>query len=215
MSKTTSSKRANLAGDQARERILTSAIELFSTHGFAATSIRDITRNAEVNQAAIHYHFGAKRDLFIAAISKYFEVIEARRLEMLDKAEASEPLDLEQVIRAFVDPHIRFASTREGRQYLQMFNHFASTPSDIIQELYKDQFSEVRTRFLAAIKKSEPGISQESLLRGFSFVANNIVSALFDPRYEASTGRKPYQIKVDEFIDLLVAYHTAGFRALG
>ena len=49
-----------MSSDETRERILDAAQELFAAKGFAGTSVREITRLAEVNVAAIHYHFGTK-----------------------------------------------------------------------------------------------------------------------------------------------------------
>src|SRR5256885_12755889 len=47
-------------------RILDAAEALFMEHGFEATSLRQITAAANVNLAAVHYHFGSKEDLFEA-----------------------------------------------------------------------------------------------------------------------------------------------------
>ncbi|TMP91372.1 MAG: helix-turn-helix transcriptional regulator [Verrucomicrobia bacterium] len=44
-----------------RSRILDVAEELFGERGLDRVSIRDITRKARVNLAAINYHFGARR----------------------------------------------------------------------------------------------------------------------------------------------------------
>ena len=43
------------------ERILDVAEILFAEKGFAATSLRLITRKAQVNLAAVNYHFGSKK----------------------------------------------------------------------------------------------------------------------------------------------------------
>ena len=45
-------------------RILDVAERLFVEHGFEATSLRMITQQAEVNLAAVNYHFGSKDALF-------------------------------------------------------------------------------------------------------------------------------------------------------
>lgn len=47
-----------------KEKILRTAHELFANKGIAATSIRDIANAAEVNTAAINYHFKSKENLY-------------------------------------------------------------------------------------------------------------------------------------------------------
>ncbi|WP_166904953.1 TetR/AcrR family transcriptional regulator [Mycobacterium sp. DL440] len=51
-----------------RERILTSARELFSRNGIDNTSIRSIAADAGVDAALVHHYFGTKTQLFAAAI---------------------------------------------------------------------------------------------------------------------------------------------------
>lgn len=51
-----------------RERILTSARELFARNGIDKTSIRSIAAGAGVDAALVHHYFGTKTELFAAAI---------------------------------------------------------------------------------------------------------------------------------------------------
>ncbi|OBI72246.1 TetR/AcrR family transcriptional regulator [Mycobacterium sp. E740] len=51
-----------------RERILSSARELFARNGIDKTSIRAIATAADVDPALVHHYFGTKTQLFAAAI---------------------------------------------------------------------------------------------------------------------------------------------------
>lgn len=51
-----------------KEKILETASELFATSGYHGASIRDIAKKAEVNLAAVNYHFKNKDGLFAAVI---------------------------------------------------------------------------------------------------------------------------------------------------
>jgi len=55
---------------ETKERILKEAISLFSNHGFSKTSVREIARAADVNVAAVNYHFSSKTGLFIALLER-------------------------------------------------------------------------------------------------------------------------------------------------
>lgn len=50
--------------------LLLAARPLFAREGFAATSVRDITRAARVNLGAVTYHFGSKRALYEAVLAE-------------------------------------------------------------------------------------------------------------------------------------------------
>ena len=43
---------------ESKNKILDAAELLFAEHGFAETSLRTITTRADVNLAAVNYHFG-------------------------------------------------------------------------------------------------------------------------------------------------------------
>lgn len=51
-----------------KERILTSAVGLFASQGYAATSVRQICEAADANVASVNYHFGSKRGLYDASL---------------------------------------------------------------------------------------------------------------------------------------------------
>ncbi len=48
--------------------LLAAGTELFARRGYDGASVRDITRRAGVNLAAVGYHFGSKRGLWLAVL---------------------------------------------------------------------------------------------------------------------------------------------------
>lgn len=59
----------NPAGaDATQRRLLESAVGLFASQRFAATSVRQVCERADANVAAVNYHFRSKRGLYDAAI---------------------------------------------------------------------------------------------------------------------------------------------------
>lgn len=60
------------AGDR-RERILTTATNLFSRHGFTRTSIGQVAEEARVSKGLIFWHFQSKDRLFRAALERVLD----------------------------------------------------------------------------------------------------------------------------------------------
>jgi AcrR family transcriptional regulator len=65
--------RGRPGGEESRQRILEEAGQLFARDGFHAVSIRAIASRAEVNVAAIAYHFGGKQGLYEGVIDQLIE----------------------------------------------------------------------------------------------------------------------------------------------
>lgn len=59
-----------------KEQILKTALDLFSTRGYAQTSIRDIATKAHVNVATIYYYFSNKEEIL-------YEIIKNNTIELI------------------------------------------------------------------------------------------------------------------------------------
>lgn len=56
-----------------RERLLDAALASFHAKGYAATTLDDIARQAEITRGAIQWHFGSKADLFNTLIRERYQ----------------------------------------------------------------------------------------------------------------------------------------------
>ena len=54
-----------------REQLLKKALTAFSKKGYAATTLEDIAREAEVTRGAIYWHFGSKAELYNTLVREY------------------------------------------------------------------------------------------------------------------------------------------------
>jgi len=54
-----------------REQLLRKALTVFSKKGYAATTLEDIAREAEVTRGAIYWHFGSKAELYNTLIREF------------------------------------------------------------------------------------------------------------------------------------------------
>ena len=105
-----------------RDRILHAGEHLFAMYGFGRVTLRQIAREAgQRNVSAVQYHFKSKHGLLIAIAEGHREEIDARRAELLDKAEA-EGTDgnLTTLLSILVDPLAAKLDSSSGRAYLQI-----------------------------------------------------------------------------------------------
>jgi AcrR family transcriptional regulator len=98
-----------------KDRILYAAEELFAQHGFASTSLRQVTSRADVNIAAVNYHFGSKENLVNEVFRRRMDDMSRERLAALQRAVAeAHPGELEPILAAFVEPALAMAQDRHG-----------------------------------------------------------------------------------------------------
>jgi TetR/AcrR family transcriptional regulator len=63
-----------------KERLLTAALELFTTKGYVAASVREIVEVAGVTKPVLYYYFGSKEGIYLELMSSAFTQFE----EILD-----------------------------------------------------------------------------------------------------------------------------------
>ncbi|PIX61744.1 MAG: TetR/AcrR family transcriptional regulator, partial [Lysobacterales bacterium CG_4_10_14_3_um_filter_64_11] len=97
-----------------KERLLTAAEDLFAQFGFAGTSLRQVTTHADVNIAAVNYHFGSKENLVNEVFRRRLDELSQKRLEALRVAQAQAEPQIEAVLAAFIEPALALTLDRQG-----------------------------------------------------------------------------------------------------
>ena len=64
-----------------KQRIIYSAIRLFSEKGYQATTIAEIAKASEANAGSVYFFFQTKQDILLAVLDTYCEGIEHMLLE--------------------------------------------------------------------------------------------------------------------------------------
>src|SRR5579883_2088586 len=87
-----------------REKILETAMRLFSTHGYGNTSLSQIAKEASVSKALIFWHFESKEKLFRTAIQR---TLEPYFINVLDDLEGLSEIDQ---VKRLIDEYYAFVS---------------------------------------------------------------------------------------------------------
>lgn len=144
--------------------ILDAAERLFAANGYDGTSIREITRSAEVNVAAVHYHFGDKPAVLRAVTNRIVGPMNARRLRLLELAQAAaapDPAPIDAVLDAFVRPDVEtlLALQQRGPTVAHFLGRVYADPTPWIRDMTDEQFAEAGQRFLPAIAAALPHLT--------------------------------------------------------
>ncbi|MBP2455256.1 TetR/AcrR family transcriptional regulator [Mycolicibacterium lutetiense] len=102
-----------------RERLLTVAERLLLESGYDEVSVRAVCTAANVNPAAVHYHFGSKVGLVSALLQARLGPL--WQVSLADRADA-EHLDTAEAVRIVVDPLVVLAADPAGRLYLNLLS---------------------------------------------------------------------------------------------
>jgi AcrR family transcriptional regulator len=166
-----SKERLNLGArgvaEDTRERILDTAERLFAERGFDGTSIRDVTAQAGVNLAAVHYHFHSKEALLAAVLARMAGPTNAERLRLMREVE-SKPggPDLADLLRAFLLPELRLSRGlgEQGRTRARLMGRIFTEANASVHRLAMEQFSEVGGCFVADLQRVLTHLEEDEVI---------------------------------------------------
>ena len=158
-----------------KTRILDAAELLFMEHGFEATTLRQLTAAAEVNLAAVNYHFGSKEELFQAVLTRRLDPMNQERIDLLDKVEreaGAKPASCEKILFAMLIPALRLArdEKRGGKNFLKVLGRAYADPAPFIRHFLSAQYAEMIGRYKEAFLKALPHLSRQELTWRLHFV---------------------------------------------
>lgn len=197
-----------------KERILGAAEELFALQGFGGTSLRQVTSRAAVNIAAVNYHFGSKENLVNEVFRRRMDEMSAQRLEMLRRAQAERPGDLEAILAAFVEPALALAGNgRGGGAFIRVIARAYAEKNDGLRAFLSDRYGHVQRDFARALASCLPELPKEQLYWRLDFIGGALTYAMADfglIKRHAGVGEAEHRRRA---ASELIRFASAGFRS--
>lgn len=146
------------------DKILHAATVLFAERGFTETSLRTITGMAEVNLAAVNYHFGSKKALinavFVRFLSPFVEELNVR----LDALEADTPAGATPSADALLE--CLFSSLQlavnsvdgEPQRFMKLLGLAYSQAQDHLRHSLMATYGDTYKRYLRLLHKALPNL---------------------------------------------------------
>ena len=202
-----------------RDLLIDAAERRFAVQGFEAATVRAITRDAGVNVAAAHYHFGSKEALLRAVLGRYIVPLNGRRLELLATAVGEAdgaPVPVDTLLRAFLLPDLETIEALRDRGVVvaHLMGRSYAQHDPFMQKLMAEQFAEVRARFFPEFARTLPHLSLDEIEWRMRCVVGVIVAmfAAATPRGEAG----PFDTaNTGATLERLVAFASAGLLSPG
>ena len=146
-----------------RELILNAAGRIFAEKGFHATTVRQITRAAGVNLAAVNYHFHDKHELYVSVLKRAYQAAATT-------AEAGQAGPARQRLRIFIRNFLAYLldPKRPKWQGVLVAREMAQ-PTKALDRLVDESIQPVKHRLV--------GIVSELIGPGATEMRTNLASA--------------------------------------
>ncbi len=205
-----------MADKNTKDKILAIAEKQFAKNGFAGTSIRNVVKEANVNIAAIHYHFGSKEALFTELVGRRFETLNAERRKGLHEIKNTPDNDavVGEIVRAFLVPMKKMGKSNKNRQqFSTMIGRAFSELPELKKTIHQKYFKRVCDEFVEALCKARPNYTKEEIHWRFHFLICTMIGSLMagDRLTHISDGLCNSS-DFDGMIDRLVKFVTNGMK---
>jgi AcrR family transcriptional regulator len=166
---------ATAEADSTRARILRAAERLFMTHGFQSTSMRQITSEAQVNLAAVNYHFGTKEALIQEIFHQRLSWLNQERLHALERLEQSaggKPVKPTRILDAFFGTLLRMAAHEGegGAVFLRLLGRTLTEPTEFARAFLAHEYEHVLERYKQALFRALPDVPKPEIVWRFHFM---------------------------------------------
>jgi AcrR family transcriptional regulator len=198
-----------------RDRILDAAEELFAHKGFDATSLREITKGAGVNLAAVNYHFQTKEALLRAVVGRRLGPLNKRRMELMEQVErAAAPgrPALEAIFEALLVPVLQLHALAPN--FVPIMGRVYTAPGSLIELVIRDHMKPVAERFIPALQRALPHLAFADLMWRIQFTIGAVSHVMAgSPLIRAISGGLCEPTDIDTVRRQLMPYVLAGFSA--
>lgn len=171
------------------EKILTVAEEHFAVHGYYATSMRQLTREADVNVAAVHYHFGDKETLFLEVLKRRIAPFVTMVLDNMQQKAQEHTLRPEDLVNAFVEVCLQYVHdhSREAVLVTRLVTRLMLDEYKSFREQLAQEYVDLAACVLAMFEEALPHLDKETVRWRMhialstlfnSFAGNDVLKAL-------------------------------------
>ena len=171
--------------NETKQRILVAALKVFGEQGFNAATLREITSEADVNIAAVNYHFGSKEALMRAVFGALARPVNELRLKLLDEYEEQSrgrPLSLELIFDALFRPFVYLSRERKtgGFALARLVIQARALPQPFMKSVLAEQFDPVANRVVDAMGRALPHLNREEVFWRYDFALGAMLHVISD-----------------------------------
>ena len=196
-----------------KDRILGAAEELFAIHGFATTSLRQITSQADVNIAAVNYHFGSKDNLVEELFRRRMDQMTTDRQNALNKVLSENPPTLDGILRAYIEPALQMGRKHNGGHFVRILARAYAEQDTRLRRFLSENYGDVQRDFAKAIATVLPNLSKEQLYLRLDFVAGALTYTLSEFGMVKRASGVSEQEHLDKLTQSLIDFSECGFKS--
>ena len=200
-------------------KILDAAEALFAEKGFAETSLRAITAKADVNLAAVNYHFGSKKALIQAVFARFLTPFSRELSSRMNDISDENPLSIDELLVLLTQTTVKVSGGVKGHARMSVFMRLLGLAyaqgQGHLRKYLQDEYNLEFKRFMQMINQATPELSPVDRFWRIHFMLGAAAFTLSSA--ESLTAIAGHDLGVQEslpeIIERLMPFLSAGIKA--
>ena len=200
-----------------RQRILDVSEELFCEKGFDGTTIRDITRDAGCNLAAVNYHFQNKENLYKEAFKHHLVQLKDLYIVAAENVmnQPQENIKIEILLRSFSSAMVELLiGKNKPQRFITLMTREMLDPHLPPNVFYDELMLPVQTIMETAIRKIYPQITDKQLMFSLLSLVGQLIHIVRFTEFAQRGGIQNLMYDMNELIEHTVNFTAAGIREM-
>jgi AcrR family transcriptional regulator len=199
-----------------KEQIISVAERLFAERGFAGTTLRNVISEADVNLAAVHYHFGSKEELFRAVVERFARPIVEQELALLKQLlQAGDRVpSVEAILTAVLKPCLEFLA--QDKELLLVHAQFMGrcwTEPEPLKSIVAGEFAASMEAFVDVLQRALPEQSRAQISWKFDLVIASLIRVQSEAGQPLALLQSTDPEAIQSAIEQLVKFLSQGMRS--
>ncbi len=203
------------------QRILDAAESLFADKGFSETSLRQITGKAQVNLAAVNYHFGSKKSLIQAVFARFLDPFCESLEEALEVHQESDSsaLTLESLLQLLVEQTVGL-KPRSGQDlsiFMRLVGLAFTESQGHLRRFLNERYGSIWRLYMGQLQQAGPQISPAELFWRVHFMIGSVAFTMSGIKAlrEISESDFATRVSTEQVMRLMLPFLAAGMQAPG
>ncbi len=200
-----------------KDKILNAAEVLFAEQGFSETSLRVITGVADVNLAAVNYHFGSKKELIQAVIDRFFIAFtEHLEKEFTILLQQNGQLTIEKILKSLLGPMLHLNEIRPdgAASFMRLLGNAYTESQGHIKKFLTNKYGHLLAQFTKLVHKANPQLDDHEVFWRLHFILGTLVFALAGHQALSDIAEAELNEKIDTegILQRLIPFLTAAMQ---
>lgn len=201
-------------------RIILAAEALFAEQGFNETTMRQITTAADVNLAAVNYHFRSKQGLVNAVCERLMEPL-CTEIEtgLADRMLDTSPISVDELLVILMRSLLNVSqiNTHSLSVFMRLLEHAYMKNQEELRDFFMTEYWHRLETFIECLRKDSAPMEDNEFFWRLHFLLGSIVFTLSNYHMLLTMEKKSFKdsAEIESVLNRMIPVLSAGLQARG